>query len=454
MINIQCNKSFSEEKEYIFSVIFTEFLGLDYNLNFNDNITGFKLLLNNESKLAFSSSFWDTIEANYLVLSSMPSVVYCKNDFIEEIDIPILYGSEQLEIRDDIIDCGIDIFAGCFFMLSRMEEAIIKTKDQHGRFQAISSVAYNNNFLDRPVVDEYVEMLWNMLRHLDPAIKRKERIAANFITCDVDWPQDFTRTSIRDTFRKSVGDVVKRKNFFTALARWKRYIFHKLSIEQSDYFYETVFWMMEENEKVGNNIAFYFITDYTGEQDSLTDFDTPAMRILLKEIHDRGHEIGLHPGYNCFNDPSNFKRAVENLKSILQAANINQQKLGGRMHYLRWDHTQTPQLWDNNGMDYDSTLGFADKPGFRCGTCHEFPIFDLTKRQCLKLRERPLITMESTIIEAKYENLSYSEESYQKFQFYRNTCHKYGGTYTLLWHNSFFETDKDKEFYLGLIRPT
>ena len=32
------------------------------------------------------------------------------------------------------------------------------------------------------------------------------------------------------------------------------------------------------------------------------------------------------------------------------------------MHYLRWENTTTLQAWDEAGMNYDSTLGYADQP--------------------------------------------------------------------------------------------
>jgi len=34
------------------------------------------------------------------------------------------------------------------------------------------------------------------------------------------------------------------------------------------------------------------------------------------------------------------------------------------------------RAWADAGMDYDSTLSYADRPGFRCGTCSEYPAFD------------------------------------------------------------------------------
>ena len=47
-----------------------------------------------------------------------------------------------------------------------------------------------------------------------------------------------------------------------------------------------------------------------------------------------------------------------------------------RQHYLRWRAPTTWQNWEDAGLDYDSTVGYADHVGFRAGTCYEYPIFN------------------------------------------------------------------------------
>ena len=97
-------------------------------------------------------------------------------------------------------------------------------------------------------------------------------------------------------------------------------------------------------------------------------------------------------------NPSKFDRA-DAYECILTAANkvwqqldnpgIQQAQLGGRQHYLRWKTPDTAIAWDAAGLDYDSTLAFADRGGFRCGVCYEFPMYDLKNRRPLNLLQRP-----------------------------------------------------------------
>jgi hypothetical protein len=112
--------------------------------------------------------------------------------------------------------------------------------------------------------------------------------------------------------------------------------------------------------------------------------------------------------------------------SVLDEEGIAQPLLGGRQHYLRWETPTTVRLWDANGLDYDITLSYADRPGFRCGTCFEYPMFDSVEQRALKLRQRPLIVMECSVIAERYLGLGYSDEALAMMQGYRDTCHRKG----------------------------
>ena len=53
-------------------------------------------------------------------------------------------------------------------MLSRYEEAVLLDRDDHDRFPATASIAYKTGFLDRPIIDEYVEILWVAMKRVWP----------------------------------------------------------------------------------------------------------------------------------------------------------------------------------------------------------------------------------------------------------------------------------------------
>lgn len=90
----------------------------------------------------------------------------------------------------------------------------------------------------------------------------------------------------------------------------------------------------------------------------------------------------------------------------------------------------------------------ADHAGFRCGTCHEFPVFNLRTRKMLELRERPLIAMDTTL--ENYMALS-PRGILEKICYLSSVCRRYGGTLTLLLHNTSLMSERQKQLYLKML---
>lgn len=118
------------------------------------------------------------------------------------------------------------------------------------------------------------------------------------------------------------------------------------------------------------------------------------------------------------------------------------------MHYLRWQQATTLQAWNDAGMAYDSTLGYADRPGFRCGTCFEYFGFVPETQKMLETRIRPLIAMECSVMDNAYLGLTNNQAAKDKFLELKINCFKLGGCFSMLWHNSYFANDINlKELY-------
>ena len=161
----------------------------------------------------------------------------------------------------------------------------------------------------------------------------------------------------------------------------------------------------------------------------------PAIRHLLREIYDRGHEIGLHPSYNSFDSESQLKLEAERLYLACKREGIKLHATGSRMHYLRWSHPATLRYLDSAGLTYDNTLTYPDRPGFRCGTCFEYPGFDPVRGQSLNVRVRPLVAMDVSVFGSQYMGCNHAD-ALELLAGLKEKCRKVGGCFTLLWHNS------------------
>jgi hypothetical protein len=117
---------------------------------------------------------------------------------------------------------------------------------------------------------------------------------------------------------------------------------------------------------------------------------------------------------------------------------------------LRWQVPITWCNWAEAGLNYDSTLSYADHAGFRCGVCCEFPVYDLEQRNPLALIERPLIIMEGSVLGEQYMNLS-GQEALGYMLILKERCQQFKGDFTLLWHNSSFTELGQWEMYREVV---
>ena len=432
MIKINICNNFLQERKYIVSIIFGEFLELKYVIDVNNDTNNYDIILENGKKIIIKDSFFSNFEdgLGYLDKKNLLSKIkFLKNRFILEKDIPVIYGDDEFRIDGNEIICGIDIFASSFFMLTRWEEYVNKTRDLHNRFPATASLAYKYDFLNRPLVNEYVEMLWNILKYLGCNQKRKERKYELVLTHDID--NIFKWKNFGLFVRNIAGDIIKRNNASLALENIRQYF--------GKYPYDMFDFLMDLSEKKGVKSHFFFMSGGTSKFDNNYSINQTFVKKIREKIVNRGHLIGFHPSYNSYNN----QRQWEKEYSILSTEFSQKVKIG-RQHFLRFKVPTTWQIWEDNNMKWDSTLTYPKKEGFRCGTCYEYSIFNILSRKKLKLKEMPLTVMEVTMV--GYQNLK-PKIMEKKIIKLINDVKKYNGKFVLLWHNSSFN-NKYREKYI------
>lgn len=383
------------EKEYIFHVLLTEILGIPFQVEYVP-ARNHTFILPNGNEIHIPDAFprlSPTIEWEY-----------------------------KLEVMPGFTP-SFDLLAFCFFMLSRLEEYGSKEKDVHGRFPARASWALKNGFLHRPVVNECAEWLWNMLRLLGWKSERKQRHFRWALSCDVDHPRLWWNAS--DRLKTLAGALLKRRNLKEFRYWWK------YPVEVGDPFDVFDEWL-SLFEAYGHKVQFNFLGERPKSSNCWYPLDHPFVKKTMTLIAERGHTIGFHPGYEAFDNEHAFKKELQSLEKCSPLPVIS-----GRQHYLRFTTPDTWKLWESCGLQEDSTLGFAENQGFRCGICHDYPVFDLESRKMLKLRELPLVLMDVTL--AKYQKLT-PEEGIDTIRYFHQTVKQYGGVLTLLWHNSSWNT--------------
>lgn len=351
---------------------------------------------------------------------------------------------------DNGMHVAYDILGLTYWMLSRHEEVGRTDLDEHGRFPATSSHAHKHGYLERPVVDEWLHILGQVIQRTWPGIALKQHSFSMKVSHDVDEPSRYGFRSMPALVRAMAGDVIKRKDFKSAmLAPWIR-MNTRSQLHSADPA-STFDWIMDVSEQHGLQSAFYFICGHTDPHDADYQPEHPAIRHLMRRIHHRGHEIGLHPSYGTYQKPQLIRQETDRLRKICAEEGIAQTEWGGRMHYLRWEQPTTLCAWADAGLAYDSTLSYAERPGFRCGTCFEYPAFDPVTQNSMPLRLRPLIAMEVSVMAEIYMGLGTSAEAFTTFIELKNRCRAVEGCFTLLWHNNQLLSNSECEIYSNII---
>lgn len=457
VVNNICIKQYSHSVIQWLQIIIYERFDHRFHLEQNSQGNLYLSLANSRKSIVF-----DTLISGFF--SATSDLPYCEWDASCESFAPVLgkplpapglneLPAPLIEQTTDGYNIHYDILGLTYWMLSRQEEVGCTDLDDHGRFPASSSHAFKFGYLERPVVDEWLDILGQVIVRQWPQIILKQHQPRTLVSCDIDNPYLCYSKSFGKTARVVLGDLFKRKSPAAALMTLYRYNQIRRGNYNSDPYMSALDWMMDVNEAAGNKVSFYFITEQLHPAyDGCYSMDEPVIRNLLQRIHTRGHEIGLHTSYTTNQNMGQTKREAEILRKVMAEEGISQRKFGGRQHYLRWVTPITAHNWDAAGMAYDSTLGYAGRAGFRCGTCHEYPMIDPVNKQILNVRQRPLVLMECSVIDMAYMGLGYSEQSIKYMHMIKQHCYKVGGDFTLLWHNSHLRNKEDHSFYETLIQ--
>lgn len=395
MLTVRTSDTWQPEKAYACHVLFREMLGIDYRIDFQ-SVEGHVLALPNGVERVFTDDF-----PCFDVLNGAPL-------------------SQKLFRKDPVPDP----FAATFFMLSRWEESNPAIeRDRHGRFPAAASAAVQHGFLHRPVVNEWADALWATLVQMGWKGVRKPHHFRISVSCDVDHPRLWW--SAIDRWKTLAGALLKRGD-----AQEAKFWLRAAASGRDPYDVFEV-WL-DFFESRGLIAQFNFMGERSRDSDCWYPLRHPFVQKLMQKLANRGHHIGFHPSYEAFEHQALFERELASLRAVSPLP-----VTAGRQHYLRFSSPRTWQMWESAGLLEDSTLGYPDAEGFRCGICHDFPVFDTERRQMLSLREKPLVAMDVTL--AHYRRYAPAQAA-ERLAELRRATEKHGGDFTLLWHNSSWNT--------------
>ena len=328
-----------------------------------------------------------------------------------------------------VVHCAFDLLSSLVFTLSRLEETLTSQRDRHGRFPSAASIANREQFLQRPIVDEYGLAFEQVLTHLLPAWRPEKRTLRVLISHDID------HIGIPFSLREILGHAIRRHSPGAAASDLLGVPFGAgpptyLACAQQ---------LAEMELERGLDCEFYWKVSPPGQFDSGYDSFHPAARKVVSWLRKHGITNGVHPGYETFLNPDRLRSEVNQFTQLLGPG-----PLGGRQHYLRWAH-DTWLHWESCGLAYDSTIGYPDQGGFRAGTCVPYRPWLFFANREANLLEIPLVLMDQILFPGS------EQDSLGLVLQLLNRCRGVGGVFTLLWHNTAFVAPRHRRLYAAIL---
>jgi len=399
---------------YVFKQIFTRILGLE--VRFTTKIEEFLM----EEGMKFS--YTKQALGNELFVKNNDLLF---NQGIDYLDINIVQWEEapcffQTNFSSEV---PCDIFAASFYLISRYEEYLPHVKDTYERFPASESLAFQNNFLDLPVIDiwayKFREILLKKFEDNKEALKNEKRKFNYISTIDIDNAYQFKHKG----FTRSIGGILKDLYQLNMQNLWMRFlVVFNLRRDPFDMF--KMLLALQKKYKI-KTIFFFLLGDYSTFDKNISANNT-NYKLLIKNIADYA-EVGIHPSYFSMRYDLKIKKEKNILESI-----VNFPVVKSRHHYLRIDLPETYQNLVDLEIKEEYSMGYAMHYGFRASTCTPFYFYDLDFEIQTPLKVFPFAVMDTTLKD--YLNFT-PKKSFNTIMHLAKEVKKVDGSLITIFHN-------------------
>lgn len=363
--------------KYITQLILGDLLGLKFRITSDVE----EFIGSTEAKLCYYNRSISPKEC-HIVPSGL---LYERGINIHQINIINFAGTKAMfpvYTRDSCLP--FDIFSAAFYLVSRYEEYLPYIRDEHGRFSAYSSLAYQKGFLQVPVVNVWAKELGIMLTKLYPTLPIRSHHFKFIPTIDIDAAWAFRHKG----FYRSLGGFIKDIKSFDLDSVKRRYdaLFHKDTDPFDSYDY-----MHSVHRRYQLHPIYFVLFAGYDEFDKNTPVNNMPFQRLIKSLSDEG-EVGIHPSYASNKNEPLLRLEIENLSGVL-----HREVTCSRQHFLKLHLPDTYRNLMSQDITDDHTMGFAAQTGFRAGMCTSFRWYDLEMERTTNLQIHPFAFMDGTL---------------------------------------------------------
>ena len=409
--------SLSPRLKYIFDLIFNELLGVKYKFTASkEEFTAYAGAKLNYSDHAFGNELF-FYASKFLFEKG-----------IEDQNLSVFdwNGTKAFFATHPKYVFPFDPFAASFYLVSRYEEYLPHIRDEHDRYDTRESLAYQKNFLDKPLVNIWALKIKEELQKRFPGLLFAQKKYKYISTIDIDNAYAFLEKGIMRTAGGYARALVNM-DFEDITLRTKVL----LGVEVDPY--DTFNYQLEIQKKHKFKTIYFMLLGEYGVNDKNVPPDSKKLRSLIKSLADYS-EVGIHPSYGSNKNKNNFKKEVNVLNKILK-----RDVTKSRQHFLILKLPSTYRNLIDLDIKEDYTMGYALQVGFRASICSQFYFYDLDMEQTTPLLIHPFAVMDATL---KYYMKVQPEEAMNYIKPLIEEVKAVNGTFISLWHNESLSENK------------
>lgn len=351
----------------------------------------------------------------------MPSVGLLFSDRIEPVEHRLKLNTDWLHqpLDGKTVEFPFDLLSSAFYLITRYEEYLSFSADQHGRYPYTESAAWRYGFLTKPVVQLWMQLLVGWLHQHHAGISPQKPVYQYVPTLDIDHCYRFLGRSLM----RGTGGMVRsllQGNLREAVNR-----IQTVSGRASDP-YDVYDFVHQLHCAAQVPTRWFLLAAAYGGDDNNMDPDHPLFSNLVTELS-KWSEVGIHPSMASGMEASKLGAEIKRLEQI-----TGKPVTHSRQHFLRFKLPQTYRDLIDAGITDDYSMGYAGHPGFRAGIAHPFPFFDLDQNRETALMVHPLAVMDVTLRD--YLNLD-PPDALERIKQMVEVVRLTGGTFMTLWHN-------------------
>ena len=324
-------------------------------------------------------------------------------------------------------DYPFDIFAACFYLLSRYEEYLPHNKDAYGRYAHTESVAFKEQFLKQPLVNIWLDDFKKALQRKFPQLVFRRHSFKCLLTYDIDMAYSY---KYKGFYRNAGGLLRDGLNAEWNLLRERWNVLRGKEMDPYDCFE----WLDALHLYCRVKPYYFFlVAKKKSTYDKNCDTANKSFSELV-EYYANTYKIGIHPSWQSGDDPGLLKEEKEWLEVV-----SDRPVKYSRQHYIRLTMPETYRRLIVNGIEKDFSLGYGSINGYRASVCSSYYWYDLEKEETTSLLLYPFCFMDANSF---FEQKQTPQQTYEELMHYYHQVKKYNGIFISIWHNHILGTSR------------